>query len=309
MNRDRGEPEPVGLVSAGGTRITLQFTPPFDAAAALGHLRAHAIPGSERIGADSVRRIVHAPSGPIAVTVTLTSRAVTAELATAEPAIAEPGGGDAQADLQFVAALVRRWFDLDLNPGDVSATLGEDPIIGPLLAARPGLRVIGSPHGFETAIMTVLGQQVSLASVRTFGGRLVSTFGIPGPAGLMLFPSAEAIAAADLEHLRAAVGLTGARARTVQALAAACASGMPLTAGADPTEFRASLLALPGIGPWTADYLAVRVLGDRDAFTAGDLVLRRALGGVSVKAAQAASEAWRPFRAYALFQLWTSTAY
>jgi DNA-3-methyladenine glycosylase II/AraC family transcriptional regulator of adaptative response / DNA-3-methyladenine glycosylase II len=157
--------------------------------------------------------------------------------------------------------------------------------------------------------MAVLGQQVSLAAARTFGARLVAAYGAPGPGDLTSFPIPEALATVPVEELRATVGLTGARAATLHGLAAAAASGLPLAAGTDPALFRASLLALPGIGPWTADYLAVRVLGDRDAFTASDLVLRRALGGVSVAAADAASQAWRPYRAYALFHLWTATSY
>jgi DNA-3-methyladenine glycosylase II/AraC family transcriptional regulator of adaptative response / DNA-3-methyladenine glycosylase II len=264
----------------------------------LGNLRAHLIAGAETLDGDTITRIVAAPSGPVAVAVTVRPDGISATIGSID-----------QVDVAAVTTVIRRWFDLELDPSRVEAVLGPDPVIGPLVRARPGLRVIGSPNGFETAVMTVLGQQVSLAAARTFGARLVAAFGAPGPGGLTLFPSAETLAAVPLEQLRATVGLTGARARTLHALAAASASGLLLATGADPVRFRAALLAVPGIGPWTADYLAVRVLGDRDAFTASDLVLRRSLGGLSAAAAEAASEAWRPYRAYALFHLWTATSY
>lgn len=280
------------------SRIEVPFTPPFDAGAVLGNLRSHLIAGAELLDGDTITRIVDAPSGPVPVAVTLRPDAISATIGSAD-----------QADVTAVTAIIRRWFDLELDPSLVHDALGQDSVIGPLLRSRPGLRVVGSPNGFETAVMTVLGQQVSLAAARTFGARLAAAFGEPGPGGLTLFPSADALAAVPQEELRATVGLTAARARTLHALAAASASGLPLAAGADPARFRADLLALPGIGPWTADYLAVRVLGDRDAFTASDLVLRRSLGGLSVAQAEVASEAWRPYRAYALFHLWTATSY
>src|SRR5690554_2487317 len=291
-------PGPDGSNQAQSRPLSLQFTPPFEASAVLGNLRAHLIPGAEMLDGDTITRIVDAPSGPVAVAVTLRPDAVTATI-----------GSNDQADVAAVTTIIRRWFDLELDPSRVEAVLGPDPVIGQLVRARPGLRVIGSPNGFETAVMTVLGQQVSLARARALGGMLVEAFGEPGPAGLRLFPSAGSIAALPLAELRSALRLTGMRALALHSLAAACNDGLELSPHADPVATRAALLALPGIGPWTADYLAVRVLGDRDAFTAGDLVLRRALGGVSVKAAEAASEAWRPYRGYALFHLWTATAY
>ncbi|MHA6695376.1 DNA-3-methyladenine glycosylase family protein [Homoserinimonas sp. A520] len=278
--------------------MELGFIPPFAAGAVLGNLRAHLIAGAEALDGDTITRIVTAPSGPVAVAVTLAADAISAII-----------GSTDQADVAAVTAIIRRWFDLELDPSRVEAVLGGDPVIGPLLRARPGLRVIGSPNGFETAVMTVLGQQVSLARARALGGKLVEAFGEPGPGGLRLFPSAGSIAGLPLADLRAALGLTGMRALAVHSLAAACDDGLILSPDADPIAVRAALLALPGIGPWTADYLAVRALGDRDAFTAGDLVLRRSLGGISVAAAEAASQAWRPYRAYALFHLWTATSY
>jgi 3-methyladenine DNA glycosylase/8-oxoguanine DNA glycosylase len=278
--------------------VELAVTPPFDAAAVLGNLRAHAIAGAEVLDGNTITRLINAPSGPVDIAVTLTPESVRATIGSAD-----------EADVAEVTTVIRRWFDLDLDPAEVAAVLGSDPVIGPLVAARPGLRVVGSPNGFETAMMAVLGQQVSLARARALGAMLVDAYGEPGPAGLTAFPSAARLAAIPVDELRAALRLTGMRALALHGLAAACASGLQLAPGADPVRTRAELLALPGIGPWTADYLAVRVLGDRDAFTPGDLVLRRALGRVSTREAEAASQAWRPYRAYALFHLWTATSY
>lgn len=168
---------------------------------------------------------------------------------------------------------------------------------------------------WETAVLTVLGQQVSLAAARTFGARLVQAFGTAGPGGYFLFPPPERLARAGTEELRAAVRITGARSRTIKALAEAVAGGLSLSAvpasggpGLDAGTRRA-LLALPGIGPWTVDYLAVRAAGDRNGFVPGDLVLRRALGVETAREATALAESWQPWRAYALFHLWTAAAY
>src|SRR5690606_21942295 len=237
------------------------------------------------------------PSGPAVVTIEFGEGRVSV---TAEPHV---------EDTRWLAATVRRWLDLDADPAAVAAALDNDPLLGPLLASRPGLRVLGYADPVEGAVMTVIGQQVSLAATRTFGGRLVAAFGTQVRDGFSVYPTAETLAALTPVQVQQAVGLTNARARTVVELAAALADELRLEPGADVAATRAALLALPGIGPWTVDYLCVRALGDRVAFVPGDLVLRRALGGVSVKEAASMSEAWRPYRAYALFHLWTSAAY
>ena len=182
-------------------------------------------------------------------------------------------------------------------------------LLEPLVRRHPGLRVPGSTDGFETAVLTVLGQQVSLAAARTFGARLVAAFGGPGPAGFSTFPAPESLARVPAAEIQAAARITHARARTVSALARAAADGLALHPGADRAAARRGLLALPGIGPWTADYLAVRVLGDRDAYPADDLVLKRALGVRTGREAAQLSQPWRPWRSYALFHLWTAAAY
>ncbi|MGW6005375.1 DNA-3-methyladenine glycosylase family protein [Oerskovia enterophila] len=279
---------------------------PFDAASALATLVAHAVPGVDRVdtGRGEVTRLVETSAGAVAVTVRLTPDALEAR----------GDGGDPDA----VGALVARWFDADADLATVHTVLGADPVLAPLLARRPGLRVVGHPSGFEAAVTTVLGQQVSLAACRTFAGRLAAAYGrepgVVGADGLRLFPDPGTLAGAQAAELQSAVGITGARTRTLLALAAACADGLVLGphVADDPAalaDTRARLLALPGVGSWTVDYLSVKVLGDRDGFVPGDLVLRKALGGIDARAAARTAEAWSPVRAYALFHLWTHTAY
>ena len=257
-------------------------------------LAAHAVPGMEVVDelAGRYQRVIEGPDGPYLISIVIDDRGV---LIT--------GMDDNPAEQARMDLLVRRWFDLDSDLGPVNRCLSTDPLLAPLVAARPRLRVLGHPNAFEAAIGTVLGQQVSVAAARTFAGRLVAAYGMIGPGRLLRFPTPEVLRDADPEELRAAVGLTGSRSRTVQAVAAAFAArgtSVPLS--------RSELVALPGVGPWTADYLAVKS-GDRDAFTPGDLVLRRALGGMDARAASARAERWRPYRAYALFHLWVASAY
>ncbi|WP_432563760.1 AlkA N-terminal domain-containing protein [Kineococcus sp. SYSU DK003] len=261
-------------------------------------LLAHALPGAE-VHLDGVhQRVFWTAAGAVEASV---------DVGTGERCeqvvVRAPAGG-----LEEVAAVVRRWLDLDGDHVSAEAHLAADPLLAPLVARRPGLRVPRAVRGAETAVLTVLGQQVSLAAARTFGGRLVAAYGTPLDA-LVAFPGPQVLAAAGPDAIRAVTGVTGARARTVHALAAALADGLDLDGAAtDPGlagKAHAELLALPGIGPWTADYVALRVFGDSDAFLPSDLVLRRALGGVTAREAAARAQAWRPWRGYALLHLWT----
>lgn len=282
------------------THVRLPVDEPLDAASMIGSLALHAIPGVEVAdrAAGTHRRLLPTEHGPRAVTVTISAHAVLVDI--------DDQGHSDNGDPAELIRFVRRWLDLDADLAAVRTVLGDDSVIGPLLGARPGLRIIGYPDGFEAAVMTVLGQQVSLAACRTFGGRVAEARGSDGPGGLRLFPDPERLAALTPDELQQGIRVTGARARTVQALAEACADGLQIAPENDHTDIRRRLLALPGIGPWTADYLAVRALGDRNAFTPGDLVLRRALGGISAKDAAARAESWSPYRAYALCHLWAS---
>lgn len=263
-------------------------------------LANHAIPGCELTDREgrSHTRLLPTPTGPCRITVTIRPDGV--EL-TADT--------DDDGDFAHLVRTARAWLDLDTDTGAVARAFGEDPLLGPLVRRRPGLRAVGYPDAFEAAVMTVLGQQVSVAAGGTFGGRLAAAYGTPSPSGLTVFPTPQAVADAPHEELRAAVGVTRTRAATVQNVARAVAGGLSLDADGDHAALRKDLLAIPGIGPWSADYLAVRVLRDPDAFTPGDLVARRAMGKPSIRDAALRSEAWRPYRAYALFHLWTSATY
>jgi AraC family transcriptional regulator of adaptative response / DNA-3-methyladenine glycosylase II len=211
-----------------------------------------------------------------------------------------------------VAARLRALFDLAADPARIEAQLGADPTLRALVARRPGLRVPGAFDGFELLARAILGQQVSVAAATTFAARLGERFGeaLETPvAGLTrLTPSAARIASARVDAL-AAVGLTRARAESLRAAARACADGaLDLAPGADPDAVREALLALPGVGPWTAEYVLMRAVAWPDAFPHGDLGLRRALGESDASAVLARAEAWRPWRAYGALQLWTSLA-
>ena len=279
--------------------LLLPYSEPFHIKAMLAALETHAVNGVER--ADTMgrshTRALRTPSGPAVVTI---------EFADGHVAIATSPEIE---DKAWLAATVRRWLDLDARPEAVADALGGDPLIGPLLTARPGLRVLGYADAFEGAAMTIIGQQVSLAATRTFGSRLVAAFGTPIGNGFSVYPTAATLAASSPAAIQQAVGLTNSRSRTLVGLAKAVADGLSLEPTADPEPIRRALLALPGIGPWTVDYLSVRALGDRDAFAPGDLVLRRALRVTRPRDAAAMAQAWRPYRAYALFHLWTNEAY
>jgi AraC family transcriptional regulator, regulatory protein of adaptative response / DNA-3-methyladenine glycosylase II len=178
------------------------------------------------------------------------------------------------------------------------AHLRDDPWLGPLVAARPGLRVPGTVDGGELAIRAVLGQQVSLAAARTLAARMVAAVGepLPEPVGTLThaWPAPEAVV-----EYAPSLAMPRARRRAVAALAGALADGLRLEPGADA---RAELLALPGIGPWTAEYVAMRALRDPDAWLPTDLGVRHGLARLG--AGVAAAEAWRPYRAYAVVHLW-----
>lgn len=278
-----------------GEVVTLRLVPAeggIEADAVRAMLRAHAVPGTERHDPVSGvhERLIGTSRGPVAVAVALRVDAV--EVTTRET---RPG---VLAELE---GRVRRWLDLDAPVATISAALAAHPRLAPLVAARPQLRVTGYPDAFEAAAVTVLGQQVSIAAARTFAGRLVAGWGEP-VGDLVAFPSPEAVAAAEPLELQAAVRITHGRTRTLQGVARAMADGLDLDG--DPAAVRAALLALPGIGAWSADYLEVRAMGRPDVFVPGDLVARRMLGVRTPREAAETAAAWAPWRSYALFHLW-----
>ncbi|GIG39561.1 DNA-3-methyladenine glycosylase family protein [Cellulomonas phragmiteti] len=268
---------------------------PLDPVPALASLAARAVPGVEVVDvtAGTVRRLVDLGTGTVAVT-----------------AVVTPTGVDVLPDAPAPAAalerLAARWFGLADDLAAVHDAGRADPVLGPLLAARPDLRVLGHPDGFEAAVQAVLTQQVSLHAGRTTGGRLAAAFGRRHVSGLLAFPRPADVAEVDPVELQQVLRVPHARARAVHALAVACTTGLELTPDAPRDDVRRRLLAVPGIGPWTADVVALRALGDRDAFPSGDLVLRCALGVPHPRDVAAAGLAWRPWRAFAATHLWVS---
>jgi len=206
-----------------------------------------------------------------------------------------------------VLSRVKRAFDLACDPGVVAAALGA------LAARHPGLRVPGTFDGFELAVRAVVGQQISVRAARTLLGRMARTFGEPlideeSSELNRLFPTAARIAAVPPGEL-AKLGVTQARARSVVGLAAAVASGaIPLEPESDVDATLAALTALPGIGTWTANYVAMRALRWPDAFLANDLVVLKALRETRPAHALRSSESWRPWRSYAVMHLWRSAS-
>jgi len=209
-----------------------------------------------------------------------------------------------------VVERVRRVFDLGADPDRIADHLRRDRRLRPIVERLPGLRVPGAWDPFELAVRAVLGQQVTVRAATTLAGRLAARFGTPvdlGPGLTRIFPAPATLVDAPLEK----IGLPGARARTIRTLAAAVAEGriaLDVAQGAD--ELAARLCELPGIGPWTAQYVAMRALGEPDAFPASDLGVRMALGNgagpLPAKKVTLLAEAWRPWRAYAVMYLWHS---
>ncbi len=266
----------------------------FDADTAFGYLSRHAIPGLDRIGPEprTLTRLLSTGTDPVPIAVTLCPNGVEAQAV-----------GSTHDPPNEVTGLVSRWFDLDTDLAEVDRVLDTDPTVAEIGRLRRGLRLLGYPDPFEAAIVTVLGQQVSVRAAGTFAGRLVAAFGRSGPAGLARFPDPTTLARSSTDLMQSSVGVTSARARTLHAVAGLFADGFELTA--DP-QARRTMLDLPGIGPWTVDYLAMRALHDRDACPASDLVLRRALGLDRPADVLARAERWRPFRAYGVMRLWTA---
>ncbi|MFC5580041.1 AlkA N-terminal domain-containing protein [Rhodanobacter terrae] len=290
--------------TAAGAALVLRlgYRPPYDFEALLTFLRTRALPGVERVDEHSYARVFGPADAPGWLRLG-----------------AWPGGGHAlQLELHCpqptrllgVVTTLRRMFDLDANPQAIADTFRHDALLGPLLARRPGLRLPGGWDGFEIAVRAILGQQISVAAARTLATRIVQRWGEALPSAPMaglerLFPTPAALAQADLRE----IGLTATRAATISGMAQALLDGS-VDFGAEQSldEFVARWVALPGIGEWTAHYMAMRALSDPDAFPAADLILRRVATTdatpLSTKALALRADAWRPWRAYAVIQLW-----
>ncbi len=282
--------------------LHLAYTPPYDFAALLAFFAKRAIPGVEQVDASSYRRVfaLDGQVGSLVVRTHVDANALQLEV----------DGADTRT-LPQIEARVRRMFDLDADIAAINAHLGRRAHLKRCVARHPGQRLPGGWDGFEIAIRAVLGQQVTVAAARTLTERVVRKFGrevVTQSGKVQLFPAPEVLAQADLGGL----GITGARMHTLQAIAReVCAGRIDFRADQALDAFVAQWTALPGIGDWTAHYLAMRGLAHADAFPAGDIVLRKAVArdGAPIASArlEAMSQAWRPYRAYAVMHLWRST--
>lgn len=277
-------------------RVVLEHREPFDGAAVLAFLGARAIDGVEEITADGTyRRSVRLPTRPGVIALQATGGAIVAELDVAP------------ADEAIATAACRRLLDLDADPAEIDAHLARDPLLAPLVARRPGLRCPGHVDPTELVTRAILGQQVSVARARTLATRLVAAHGTPLAASdgalTHLFPDAATIAALP----DSAFAMPRARSTALARTCAALADGtLDLRPDADREAARAGLLALKGIGPWTAGYVAMRALGDPDAWLPTDVGVRSGLTRIGAPPERA--DRWRPWRSYALMHLWAVLA-
>ena len=289
----------MAVAAPGPLVLRLAVRPPFDGTGLTRLLARKAVPGLEAADHLTYARALCLPHGEALTVLRPAVDHVSCELTLADP-----------RDVVPAVARVRRLLDLDADAGAVDELFGADPLLQPLVAAWPGMRVPGSVSGIEMAVRAVIGQQVSVAGARTVTARLLTTYGKPvnsdiHPGVTHHFPTADALAAAD----PATLPMPRARARTLVGLCAAVADGrLDLEVGADRAETTAALLALPGVGPWTADYVRLRALGDPDVLLSTDLGVRRALERLGVagdpRSAAERGQGWRPWRSYALMHLW-----
>jgi AraC family transcriptional regulator, regulatory protein of adaptative response / DNA-3-methyladenine glycosylase II len=290
------------LVADGGLALRLPFHPPLEWETMLAYFRARAIAGVEHIADGAYRRTV----------------AIDGDPGVLELSVGEPGELVLRAHLPHWEGLIhlvqraRRIFNLDADVDAVARALRRDPLVGRLVRARPGIRPPGAWDPFETGVRAIVGQQVSVVGAGTITARIVARHGVPVPGlqelGLShLFPSPSSLASADLSGL----GLTSSRAAAVIAFARAVADGsLDLDRSRGLEELIDSVTAIPGLGPWSAHYIALR-MGEPDAFPAADLGIRRSLarvsdGSVTRRQVDELAERWRPWRAHAATHLWLS---
>jgi AraC family transcriptional regulator, regulatory protein of adaptative response / DNA-3-methyladenine glycosylase II len=286
--------------SSGTVSLRLPVRTPFAYEGVFGHLAAGTVPGCEEVRDGAYRRSLRLPSGGGVVALTPAVDHVRCLLVL-----------DDFRDLTTAIARCRRLLDLDADPEAVVEALSADPDLAQVVAKAPGQRIPRTVDEAELAVRAVLGQQVSTKAARTHAGRLVAAYGQPiqDPDGALThtFPPVEQLTEIDPVHL----AVPKARQRTLSALVAGIADGsVVLDAGCDWESARTQLLALPGVGPWTAEVIAMRGLGDPDAFPASDLGLRLAAKQLGLPTQQRTliehSARWRPWRSYATQHLWTT---
>ncbi|WP_127498034.1 DNA-3-methyladenine glycosylase 2 family protein [Actinoplanes solisilvae] len=286
------ERRPASRGEAGTINLRLAYRSPLHAPALLDFLETRALPGVEERAGNTYRRGLNLPHGSATAALTPADRWVSATLRLSDV-----------RDLAPAVARCRRLFDLDADPEAVDATLAADPALRDMVLAEPGVRVPRSVDGFEMAVRAIVGQQVSVAGARTTLTRMIRPF--RNSDDLVGFPSAAEVA--DLPD--SAFGMPAARRETIRQLANAVADGkIDLDPGADRDETVARLQEIPGIGLWTAGYVAMRAIGDPDVFLPTDLAVRRGAAALglpsSPKALSSYAERWRPWRSYALVRLW-----
>ncbi|MBP6058412.1 MAG: helix-turn-helix domain-containing protein [Nitrosomonas sp.] len=296
------------VVEDGGTQsdadtstLQLSYRPPYDWQGVLAFLKGRELKGVEWVTDDCYARTVHLGNctGWIKVTQAEKKDALMLEFTHSLMPV-----------LPSLLRRVRDLFDLNARPDVIVEQLGKDELLGPLVKANPGMRVPGAFDGFEIGLRAILGQQVTVKSATTIAGRLVTTFGepivTPYPELNRLTPAPARIAQASVDDL-AKSGIVSVRCKSIIALAQAQVSGaLSLDSGAHqyPEETIKRLVELPGIGQWTAHYIAMRVLHWPDAFPQGDIAIRNNLGGITAKQAEAMSQSWRPWRSYAVLHIW-----
>jgi AraC family transcriptional regulator of adaptative response / DNA-3-methyladenine glycosylase II len=297
---------PETSAAIGGVTVRLRYRPPYDWAGMLTHLEHRAVEGVERVEDGSYVRsvLVDGEVGSVAIRHEPATRSLAATTRVANVSV-----------LPAIVARIRRAFDLGADVGGITAELGKDPWLEPLVAARPGLRIPGAWDRFELGVRAVLGQQVSVQAARRLAGRLVelcgtaATTGAGNPYGLRFaFPTPAQVASADLS----ALGMPNARRQTLYAIARAVLANPLVFHPRESIEATvANLRNISGVGDWTAHYIALRAGQEVDAFPAADRGLLRAAarsagGDVSVRALEERAQAWRPWRSYAAQHLWVS---
>ncbi|MGL6161820.1 AlkA N-terminal domain-containing protein [Microbulbifer sp.] len=300
VRRDSVEGE-SGAVAASGTRFYLHYRPPFHWRELLAFFRARALAGVEQVEGDVYRRsfALDGVRGVLRVRDQGSKNRLVVEVS-----------GEGGAALYLLNQRLRRLFDLDADTAEIATQLAADPLLAREIARTPGVRLPGAWDPFEYALRAILGQQISVAAATTIAGRVVARYGesFVGDSGEehRLFPTPEQLTDADFDGL----GLTRARAQTLREFVAATLDGRVNFAETELADWCARVTALPGIGDWTAQYIAMRGLSMPDAFPASDLGILQALGENGEKAkpkqALARAENWRPWRAYAALLLWQS---
>ena len=277
----------------------LRYRPPYDWRGVLAFLAPRATPGVEVVELDRYRRSIYldGDEGYFEVSLDEANNSLVARVQFGNP-----------RSLFMIVERIRAMFDLNADWAAIVRGLRSDPDLAERVERRPGLRVAGCWTGFELATRAILGQQISVKGATTLAGRIARTFGRAfqgGPGLTHLFPTPEVLAEAKLES----IGLTRARAETIRALArTVCSRDTNFDGIIDSEAFLARLCELPGIGKWTAQYVAMRALGEPDAFPSGDLGLRHALNVASSRELEERAESWRPWRAYAAMYLWSAGA-